>query len=226
MLWLRKRPLDTATVYGLGMSFSNSAFIGFPVAQQFLGPVASLALALTMMVENLVMFPLCISLAEAGSVRHVRFGKSLLAALAGLRKNPIVIAIASGLVFAVLGLRLPGPAAKAIDLFSQAAAPTALFFVGGTLVGTSFGAMVGDVTSVCVGKLVLHPLLVFAAIAILAPTDPSLSKAAILLACMPMMGIFPIFGEKYGLQGFCSAALLTTTLVSFATISVVLWIFF
>ena len=58
----RQQPLPRAALYGLGMSCSNSAFVGYPIVYQLLGPVATLALALTMVVENLLMLPLGIAL--------------------------------------------------------------------------------------------------------------------------------------------------------------------
>jgi predicted permease len=52
---LGHRPVALSALQGLGMSASNSAFVGYPIAQQLLGPSAGVALALTMIVENLLM---------------------------------------------------------------------------------------------------------------------------------------------------------------------------
>jgi predicted permease len=54
--------------------------------------------------------------------------------------------------------------------------------------------------------------------------DPVARTAAIVIAAAPMMSIYPILAQKYGLEGFCAAALLLTTVLSFVTMSVTLWL--
>lgn len=61
-----RRKLQMAAVLAMGMSVSNSAFIGFPIAQQLSPATASAALAVYAMVEALIMFPLLMALAELG----------------------------------------------------------------------------------------------------------------------------------------------------------------
>jgi malonate transporter and related proteins len=50
-----------------------------------------------------------------------------------------------------------------------------------------------------------------------------LRTAAIALAAMPMLGIYPVLAQKHGHEGFCAAALLVTTVASFFTLSGLLW---
>jgi len=71
--WARKQRMAAAAMTGMGMSCANSAFVGLPVALQVVGPVAAVALALTMMVENFLMIPLCLALADSASHRHDPF---------------------------------------------------------------------------------------------------------------------------------------------------------
>ena len=42
---------------GLGMTCSNSGFVGYPIALLSLGPIAGVSLALNMIVENLIIIP-------------------------------------------------------------------------------------------------------------------------------------------------------------------------
>ena len=74
--WWRRENLQGAAMTGLGMSASNSGFIGYPVVVMVVGPLAALPMALCMLVESLLMVPLALTLAEAGrqnggSVRQV-----------------------------------------------------------------------------------------------------------------------------------------------------------
>ena len=86
-------------------------------------------LAQTMIVENLVMLPIGLTIAEMAGAR----GGSLAAVLAGigmtLIRNPLLIAIAAGIAVAASGLSLPYVAARPVALVGTAAVPLALFVV-------------------------------------------------------------------------------------------------
>ena len=41
--------------------------------------------------------------------------------------------------------------------------------------------------------------------------------------CLTWLSIYPLLAQPHGLQGFCAATLLATTVVSFFTISLILW---
>ncbi|WP_437881855.1 AEC family transporter [Pseudomonas sp. LRF_L74] len=217
--FLRKDSVSGSALSGLGMSVSNSAFIGYPIVSMVVGEPAALALTLGMMVENMLMFPLVLIIAEFGGERSGTVWQSILASLKRLASNPIIIAIFVGMTLSLLELRLPAIPRKVIEMLAMASAPVALFVIGGNLFGLKVGGMVGDVLLVSLGKLVLHPLAVMACFWLLPVNDPALRVAGILFACCPMMSIYPIIGQRFGLQGRCAAALVGATLLSFVTIS-------
>lgn len=219
----QKKPLQVSALYGMGMSFSNSGFMGYPIVLQLLGPPAIVALALTMLVENLLMLPIALALAESGASGGEKFYVALLKSLARLLKNPIILGILAGSAFAVFEAHPPETLSKAIELFAMASAPVALFVIGGTLVGLETKGLIGDIAQIVAGKLLLHPLAVFVALLLLPPIDPKLQMAAITFASMPMLSIYPILAQKYGQERVCAAALLVATVVSFISISGVLW---
>lgn len=212
------RGLSAAALYGAGMSCSNSGFVGYPIVAQWLGPRAALALALTLIVENLLMLPLLMTLAEAGGGRG-SLRQALRRAVAGLVRNPIVIAIVLACAGAMSALQPPAVLARAIDLLAQASAPVALFTIGGTLVGLRVEGLLGDVARIAGAKLLLHPLAVAGALMLLPPADPVLAAAAVGYAAMPMLSIYPIFGQKYGGEALCAAALMVATLLAALTVS-------
>lgn len=219
---LRGHPTQASVIVGMGCSMSNSAFIGLAVALQVIGPVATVAMALTMLVENLLMLPLVLALAERSGPRQGRFLASLGSTLAGLAANPLLLAIVAGFAFSITGTRLPAPLAKAVDMLALAAAPVALFVIGGTLAGGRVRGMLADVALITFGKLLLHPAAVLAAVLLIPGIDAGLQAAAVLFACMPMLSIYPILGQQYGQEAMCSAALVVATLLSFASISAVI----
>lgn len=217
---LRGKPAPEAAIHGIGASFSNTAYIGYPVALLLVGPAAGVALALNMLVENLVMLPLLLALAEGGQ-GHSGWA-AVRRSLAGLARNPMILAIVAGFAAALLQLALPAPLLRTIDLLANAVAAIGLVVIGGSLVGLSTQGLLRDVSIVATAKLLLHPLAVWGALWLMPPVDPALRTAAVTLAAMPMLGIYPILAQKYGLEGPAAAAMLGTTVVSFFTLTAVL----
>jgi malonate transporter and related proteins len=220
----RKKPMSFSVFFGMGMSFSNSAFIGFPIVLQWLGPPATVALALDLIAESIVFLPLMLGLAECGRDQTEGRQRVIITSLRNLVINPLILAIFAGFGFSLIGIPLPEPIFRTIDLLSMASAPLALFFVGGSLVGLAIRGMLRDIVEVALGKLVAHPLSVALILFLLPPIDPTLRAAAVAYASVPMLSIYPILAEKYQQEGFCAAALLVTTALSFVTINLSLWV--
>jgi hypothetical protein len=62
-----RRPFTLAALQGLGASASISMFVSCPIAVQVIGPVAGVALALCMLVENLLEIPAALALADSAA---------------------------------------------------------------------------------------------------------------------------------------------------------------
>ena len=135
----------------------------------------------------------------------------------------MIWAIVLGMVCSMAGVHLPEVVNKTIHLFSLACSALALFVIGGSLVGLRVQGLAQQVSWIVVGKLLIHPLAVAAVLWFLPPMAPSLQISALLLSSMPMLSIYPLLAQPHGLEGFCAATLLATTVVSFFTISLLLW---
>ncbi len=223
-LRLQCKPLGIGAMHALGMAASNSGFIGYPVAAMVLGSPAAVFLALNMLIENLLIIPAALILAEMANQSGAGLGATLRQTALRLARNPILIGLVVGVLLAVSGLTLPGPLAKVIDMLADAAGPAALFVIGGSLYGLQVRGMAGDVSQIVVGKLLLHPLAVLGIFLLLPEADPMLLTGALLFACAPMISVFPLFGQRYGLGGVSAAALMVGTLGSFVTISLLIWL--
>ena len=218
----------TSTFYAMGMACANSGFVGYPILLLSLAPVSGVALALNMLVENLVVIPLLLVLAERGRGSSNPL-HALAQSLAKLFKNPLFIALLAGMVVSLSGWKLPAPVAQTIAMFSAASGALSLFVIGGALVGLPLPGMGQRVWPIVLGKLLLHPLLVSLCILALpvlgvAPLPPELRMAAVLMAAMPMMGIYATLAQAYGQEDFAAAATLLATAVSFFSISGLLWV--
>lgn len=231
-LWCRRwAHMDGArsTFYVMGMSCSNSGFVGYPILLLTFAPVAGVALALNMLVENFVIIPLLLALAERSKNESSHWMHALGQSLARLAKNPMVIGLVAGALVSLLGWKLPEPVARTVNLFALSSSAISLLVIGGTLVGLPMQGMGRQIAPIVVGKLLLHPLAMFLAISALPllglpPMDASLRIGAVLMAAMPMMGIYPILAQAYGQEDFSAAALLVATVLSFFTLSALLWV--
>ncbi|CAD5375147.1 Permease [Rubrivivax sp. A210] len=228
--WCRRRGLapGTAAVVAMGISCPNSAYVGYPILLLILPQVAGVALALNMLIENVIVIPLLLALAESG-----RGGGSgwqvLRQSLQRLARNPMIIGLALGIAVSLSGLTPPGPLTRTVDLFAVTSGALSLFVIGGTLVGLPMRRMGLKVAPIAAGKLLAHPLLM-GGLGLALPLlggpalDPSLRTAALVIAAMPMMSIYPILAQAYGKEDLAAAALLVTTLASFFTLSGLLWL--
>lgn len=220
---LRQKPITECALFGLGASVSNSLMVGFPIIIQLYGDEALVPFALTLIIENLFILPLALALADTGQQKNSHFFVAFVKSISQLIKNPIIIAIAIGVASTVVNIQPPKLVNHVIDVLAVTVGGVSLFAIGGMLVGLELKGMVNDISSIVVGKLILHPLCVFFFI-LLFPTMPLLFKqVAIILACMPMFSIFAVIGMRYQYGSLCSAVLLPATLVSFLTINLMFW---
>ena len=233
-LWARRvagKNVSASAVVAMGMSCSNSGFVGFPlVAQLFGATTAGVGLALAMVVENFLLLPLALAVAESdlgaggqAQGRAARWRAALAQSARGIVRNPMIHGIALGFVFSLFGWRLPEGVARAVDLFAASCAALSLFVIGGSLVGIPARGMARDVSAVAAGKLLLHPLFVAVAVFLLPPMARELQVAVVVMAAVPMLGIYPILAQRHGHDAMAAAAQLGTTVASFFTLSLLLW---
>jgi len=221
---MRSQNVTTSAIFGLGGSFSNTLMVGYPVTSALLGSAALVPFALALLVENFLMMPLSLALADMGRNQEKGLASALLAVVLTWLKNPIMMSIFAGVLFSLLDLETPAVAGKVIDLLSKTVTGVGLFVIGGMLVGFKYPGKIRDVSLVMAGKLIIHPLAVAAVFLMFPGMDPLLRTAGIILAAVPMLGIYAVIGQRYELGAICAAVLVPTTVVSFATITTVIWL--
>ena len=229
VLWYRKvahEGMARSAIMAMGMTCPNSGYVGYPVMLLTLGaPVAGVALALNMVVENLLIIPILLALADMERHEAGHWRQLVLQTLKGLARNPLIIAIVAGFLVSALGIPMPSPVSRTVTLFAQASSALSLFVIGGSLVGLKLQGLRTAVAQIGVGKLVLHPLCLLAVMTWLVPIgDPQLKVALLLTGALPTMGIYAILAQRHGHEGLASAALLVGTLASFFTLSGLLWL--
>jgi predicted permease len=228
LLWARRvqgHGLNFSAIMTMGMACPNSGFVGYPIMVLTFGSVAGVALALNMIVENLLIIPLLMALADSDAGESIRWHERLQQTLLGLLRNPMIWGIVGGFLFSLSGLQMPAPLARTVSLFAQASGALSLFVIGGSLVGLNARGMTGAVSQIALGKLIVHPLCMLLVLMWLVPIgDPALRAMALLTGALPMMGIYTILAQRHGHEATSAAALLLTTVASFFTLSGLLWL--
>jgi predicted permease len=234
-LWVCRRvwhkSLTESAYIVMGMTCSNSGYVGYPVMLLAFGPLAGVILALNVLVENLLKLPLLMGLADVGAQGNqgMSMAQTLRQTAFRLLRNPMMVAIFAGVAVSAIGVPMPDVLKRTVTLFSGATSGLALFIIGGNLVGLALKGMRFQVSAIAVGKLLLHPLAVYGAVMLLPvlglpAVDGNLRLAAVLSAAMPMLGIYSLLAQRHGHEGFTAAALLGSTAASFFSISALLWL--
>tara|TARA_R110000796_G_scaffold215409_1_gene331393 strand:+ start:4579 stop:5529 length:951 start_codon:yes stop_codon:yes gene_type:complete len=220
----QRQPLNASAMQALGMAAANSGFVGYPVAVMVIGSPAAVLLALNMVIETLIIIPMALILAEMGSHQGSSVWKTTKQTALSLIKNPVLVGLLIGISLAITGLQIPAPLFKAIDMLAEAAGPAALFVIGGALFGLQVKGMARNVSQIVVGKLLIHPLIIFIAFYLMPSIDPLYMAGAVLFAASPMISIFPLLGQRYGLGGVSAASMLVGTVASFFSLSLIIWL--
>ena len=221
-----KRRITTSGLNAFGSAMPNSIIIGVPLLIYTFGELPSGAFTMALLVENIVLFPLALVIMDSG-FSHQGSSKVIQTLKETGKKiltNQFMIAIFAGLSVSFMQLPIPDVVDRIIAMLAQAAPAVALFFVGGTLVGTSVKGRISSIGLISVGKLLINPLLVTVIILLLPEMPKELKVSAILLSACPMLTIYPIVASKYNLAEEASSTLLVTTVISFFSISLILWI--
>jgi predicted permease len=231
IVWARRvagKGMSLSAVMGMGMACPNSGFIGFPLVSMAVGPsTGAVALALAIIVENFFLIPIALAIAgsDAGQgTRWARWRAAMLQSLHTVVRNPMIHGLALGFLFLLVDWRLPEPISRAVGMLAASCSAMALLVVGGSLTGQALRGIWRDVSLILVGKLLLHPLVVLMLVMVLPPMPRDMQVAVVILAAVPQMGIYPILAQRYGHDGLAASAQLATTVASFVSLNLLLWL--
>ena len=222
--FLRRLDVPTAAMEAQCAVIGNVGFLGVPMLVLLLGDQAIGPVMMVLAVDLIVFSSLIVIL-----ITGARDGRMSLAILRtvglGLLRNPMIVAISSGLIWSALELPIPAPLNEFLAILGGAATPGALFAIGASLATKSAERVqVALWLSAC--KLVLHPIFVAISVLVLFPIDSYSAGVVISAAALPVAGNVYILAQHYGVAPHrASAAILFSTLLSIGTVSVVIaWV--
>lgn len=225
------RPIGNAAILGLNASYSNTAFLGFPLLLATLGP-ASQTLTLIATINTVcVLFALAIVLIEFGNQKGGTPAMIALRVGQALFRNPLVLAPLAGAAVMASGIGVAAPLDAFLKLLGSAASPCALVCLGMFLAeprdkgegeGEGEGAA-GETVALVALKLFVYPALTLALALWVIPLPAALRHAAVLLAALPT-GTGPfMLAEFHRREGALTAkVILASTVLSVGTVTVLL----
>ncbi|WP_296061764.1 AEC family transporter [uncultured Amphritea sp.] len=220
---ITRNSISYAGLKGMGGAMPNSVFIGFPVALQYFGSPPTQALVMSLMIENIVLFPIALAFMETRDDQGADLKQLVTTVALRLIKNPVIISIISGVLVSLTGIRMPQFVDSAMQILSGSAAPVALIIIGASLAGAKVTASIKEISLISVCKLLLQPVIALLLVIFVLPDmDDTLKKAVVIFAASPMLSVYPILGSKYGHQVFCSGVLLITTILAFFSVTLML----
>jgi hypothetical protein len=212
------------SVFAVGGIFANTLLLGIPVAKVTLGDAAVPIVSLVLVFNSLVLWTLVTVSVEWARTRRVSLAGFAETAI-NVATNPVVASIFAGTAWGWAGLPLPGIADRTLDLIGQAAVPLSLIALGMGLAEFGVREAWRESTAICVLKLAVQPLAVFA-LARLLGLPPLETQAVVLLAAMPVGANVYLMAREFGaLPGPIAASLvISTALAAFTTPVVVMLI--
>ncbi|MCF0136934.1 MAG: AEC family transporter [Oscillospiraceae bacterium] len=136
-----------------GIYRSNFVIIGIPLAQQLvegadIGPVVLLIAVVVPLFNVLAVICLEVFNGKKPSIKKL---------LLDILKNPLILSSAAGILFLLLGIRLPRPVESTISQIGAAANPMLLFLLGAFFEFDGLRKYAKDLIEICLGRLVIVP---------------------------------------------------------------------
>jgi malonate transporter len=197
--------LAEQAMLALSTTFSNGVGLGIPLVSLAFGEAGMVPLLMIISIHSLVMLTLTCFLIELGlQGGRTPYGVAgrLGAAALTMFRHPVLPSIFAGLVWGELtahvpGLALPQVIDRALALLALAAAPCGLIMLGASLAQVGFRGHWQQGLIAATGKLLVLPVIVYAAGRWLFQLEPLWLTVATLDACMPAGANVYLIAQMY-----------------------------
>lgn len=215
--------LRDASFYGLASSATNVGYLAIPLLVALIGEAAAAPAMLASVAELTIVAAVAVALAQLDTVDDRQWIRGVRDAVVRAALNPFILSMVLGAAFSAMKWKLPTPADEIVRLLANAAGPCALFAIGVSVFRPGTPLRSSIVALPISGKLLLHPLAVWAMM-LLFDVDPFTATVGVLTAALPTAGWVFIFAQRYEADaGRVSAAVLFSTALAFITFSALVW---
>ncbi len=220
------RDARTGVVAGVSAAFPNTVLFGIPLIFVAYGDAGAAALAVLIAINLPVMMSVSAILNQRalvvdGEASHADPLSALRSAAIALVQNPIIIGIAAGILWRLLGLPLGGPVGTVVDRLSGVGGTLALFTVGMTLRRYGLSGNLRPALIIAGLKLVVMPAIVFALLATVISLPPVWAKALVVVsACPTGVNAWLVAARFRTGEGIASNVITLSTAASAVTVAV------
>ncbi len=219
------RDSPTGVVAGVAASFSNLLLLGLPFMQGVFGRPGIEVLSLLLAIHLPIMMAASILTFEwarrdrGNAIAPLRVARDF---LRNIFLNPLIIGIAAGLIWRLVGLDMPALGSRFIGAFAGIAGTVALFSTGLSLRKFGISGNVRPALALAALKLLLLPAVVMTT-ALAAGLPPFVAKIIVVAAAMPT-GVNPyLIASRFG-TGQVLATNTMTISTLFAIVTTGFWL--
>ena len=209
-------------IFAINATYPNYGYIGVPLAILAFGQGAVVPMSLILVCDSIMLLLLtAIFTRDKGSAD---LSSALMQMLQSMSRNPLLLSVLAGFIFSASGVTLPDMPIFFLDMLAGAAAPTALFALGITLIGQPIRSARAELGTISVLKLVIHPLLMGVVMLTMPGLDVLWIQTAILFACLPVAANVFALSEFYqAYSGRTATSIMLTTLIASLTVPATLY---
>ena len=193
---LRRPAIDAATV-AMTSCFGNIVMIGIPLVLAVVGEAAAAPMAIILAVHTPFMW-IAGTLHQQGVAQQSggTAVQTVLNIVRDLARNPLLIAIAVGILWRMTGLALPQSIDNSVALLAQAGVPCAQVALGASLTRFAIKGQVPTLSLVLALKLLAFPLATYImAVQVFALSKPA-AQVALIFSAMPAGANAFLFAER------------------------------
>lgn len=228
VLWGARRAgmgLAAGGMLALDVSYGNTVMMGIPLILAAFGTQGLSILLTILALHSMVLLGAATVVAEIGQNERAAPWRLLKTTLAGVARNPVVMAVILAMLWSALHLPVPGAARRTLELLGAASPPVALFCLGGSLHGFDARAAWRQMSVTVTLKLVALPVLVWAITSLMGLSELEIAVATV-TAALPTGANAFLLARRYAVGTEASgASVLVSTLLSLLTLTVLLAIF-
>ena len=215
--------LAAMSLQGIASSWGNVGYMGVPLCLAAFGEAGLPPAMLTVIVTAVVSMVFGVMLIELEVAAGHGPLKTFLRAAFNVARNPLPMSIALGIFVSAIGLPIPTPVEKWLDLLGAAAGPCALFAIGLFLSDKSIKSGLAEAGLATLIKLLLQPLLAILVLPFFVDLNSVAGKVALLMAALPTAANAFVLAKQFDISvEQNTAAVLLSTAFSVITVSAVL----
>jgi malonate transporter and related proteins len=217
-------PMREAALQGTSAAYGNVGYMGLPLSVAFFGQQAEVPAALVFCFDIIVLFVLTAAFAGLED-REKNLPQLVMKIITDIITHPFNVATMLGIMASALQWQPTGGLLTVVDMLMRSAAPVALFAMGVTVSLRGKPVMGRELATLAVIKIVLHPLLAFAAVTVLVSADTTWMQVAVMMAALPTATNAFILARQYNAYvAGAGAAVIATTAASVITIPLLVYV--